>query len=434
MALGLQLLMGRDALSTPRPRQRRRMIRRLRQHELELRRKQHRRQPRHTIDAVSELGGPADREQSRCSVRARPSVAVAAIACLALLAGASGAQAAPVTIGSNLSATPENAQNCGPCTEGLTALSSAQITAPCTGTVIGWSVRGFSESGTGEVKLRVLNPNGSGAYAGAGTSSPITLNSTDEAHHASSSLPISAGDFIGVDVPTNLTFVLADSTSATESVWEHPLPEGGSPTAPSFSGSSEVLINAEIACASTSTLSLSVSKMGTGAGTVTSSDEAINCGVTCSHVYTSGIAVTLTAAPASGSTFTGWSGACTGTGTCQLTMTANESVVATFSGIPPPNPEIIPPPDTKITNSKISAKQSSASFRFVAIGSATGFQCALIKAPKPHRHSSNPSFAECHSPKNYAHLPPGHYTFLVRAFNTAGADLTPASKKFTIHG
>ncbi len=339
-------------------------------------------------------------------------------------------------IGSNLSATPEAAQNCGPCTEGLTALSGAQITAPCTGTVIGWNVRGFSEPGTSEVKLRLLNPNGSGAYAGAGTSSPITLNSTDEVHHASASLPVSAGDFIGVDVSTNLTFVLAAATGATKSVWEHPLPEGGAPTAPSFSGSSEVLINAEVACASTSTLS--VSKMGPGAGTVTSSDGAISCGSTCSHAYSSETVVTLTATPAAGATFTGWSGACTGTSTCRLTITANESVAATFTGTPPPTgippPNSISPPDTKITSSKISAKHSSASFKFIAIGSATGFQCALTKSPKPHHHASKPSFSECRSPKSYTHLQPGRYTFLVRAFNAAGPDPTPASKKFTIHG
>jgi hypothetical protein len=49
--------------------------------------------------------------------------------------------------------------------------------------------------------------------------------------------------------------------------------------------------------------------------------------------------VTLTAAPASGSTFAGWSGACSGTGTCQVTMNADTAVSATFSagpGVPGP--------------------------------------------------------------------------------------------------
>jgi hypothetical protein len=40
--------------------------------------------------------------------------------------------------------------------------------------------------------------------------------------------------------------------------------------------------------------------------------------------------VTLTAAPAAGSAFNGWSGACSGTGTCQVTMSQAQAVTATF--------------------------------------------------------------------------------------------------------
>jgi len=39
----------------------------------------------------------------------------------------------------------------------------------------------------------------------------------------------------------------------------------------------------------------------------------------------------MTATPAAGSTFTGWSGYCSGTGSCQIPMTATRSVTATFS-------------------------------------------------------------------------------------------------------
>jgi hypothetical protein len=75
---------------------------------------------------------------------------------------------------------------------------------------------------------------------------------------------------------------------------------------------------------------LSVTKTGTGTGTVTSSIAGINCGTTCSGDYTSGTSVTLTPTPSS-STFTGWSGACTGTGTCTVAMSAMKSVSATFA-------------------------------------------------------------------------------------------------------
>ena len=83
---------------------------------------------------------------------------------------------------------------------------------------------------------------------------------------------------------------------------------------------------------STTTYALTLTKAGTGAGTVTSSPAGISCGSSCSANYASGTSVTLTAAAASGSTFAGWSGACTGTGACTVSLTAARAVTATFNG------------------------------------------------------------------------------------------------------
>jgi len=81
---------------------------------------------------------------------------------------------------------------------------------------------------------------------------------------------------------------------------------------------------------------LNVSKSGSGSGTVTG--PGINCGTDCSESYTAGTNVTLTATPASGSYFAGWSGDCSGTGSCSLTMNSNKSVTATFNiSNQPPN-------------------------------------------------------------------------------------------------
>src|SRR3989442_10180284 len=55
------------------------------------------------------------------------------------------------------------------------------------------------------------------------------------------------------------------------------------------------------------TFTLTVNKPGAGSGTVTSNPAGISCGATCSAPYNSGTVVTLTAAAAGGSTFTGWS-------------------------------------------------------------------------------------------------------------------------------
>jgi hypothetical protein len=77
---------------------------------------------------------------------------------------------------------------------------------------------------------------------------------------------------------------------------------------------------------------LTVSKAGTGSGTVTSLPAGIACGASCSANFaSSGATVTLTATPASGSTFTGWSGACSGTGACAIAISANTAVTANFS-------------------------------------------------------------------------------------------------------
>ena len=75
---------------------------------------------------------------------------------------------------------------------------------------------------------------------------------------------------------------------------------------------------------------LTVAKSGAGGGTVASSPSGINCGTTCSAVFTNGSTVTLTATADAGSTFSGWSGDCSGTATCTLTMSADHSATATF--------------------------------------------------------------------------------------------------------
>ncbi|MBI4396440.1 MAG: hypothetical protein HY548_05050 [Elusimicrobia bacterium] len=68
-------------------------------------------------------------------------------------------------------------------------------------------------------------------------------------------------------------------------------------------------------------------------GNVTSSPAGINCGnynYTCSAYMDPSSSVTLTPTPAAGRVFTGWSGACSGTGSCTLTVDANKSVTANF--------------------------------------------------------------------------------------------------------
>ena len=84
------------------------------------------------------------------------------------------------------------------------------------------------------------------------------------------------------------------------------------------------------------TYSLAVQLTGEGEGSVASSPSGIECGSTCEALFDLGTKVTLTATAASGSTFTGWSGAgCSGTGSCVVAMSEARSVTATFSGKKP---------------------------------------------------------------------------------------------------
>jgi V8-like Glu-specific endopeptidase len=80
------------------------------------------------------------------------------------------------------------------------------------------------------------------------------------------------------------------------------------------------------------TIPLNVSTVGNGI--VTSTPAGINCGATCSSLFAPNAAVTLNAAPGSGMVFLGWSGACSGTAACTLTLTGATSVGATFGPIP----------------------------------------------------------------------------------------------------
>ena len=76
---------------------------------------------------------------------------------------------------------------------------------------------------------------------------------------------------------------------------------------------------------------LVVARLGSGSGTVTGS--SIDCGLNCSVHLDAGTAVSLTATPAAGSVFTGWSGPCAGTLKCDFTLTASSTVQATFTRI-----------------------------------------------------------------------------------------------------
>jgi len=93
---------------------------------------------------------------------------------------------------------------------------------------------------------------------------------------------------------------------------------------------------------SPSTYTLNVTGSGTGSGIVASQSglsPGINCAVSagtavsgaCTASYPSGTTVTLSATPSGGQAFDGWSGDCTGSGGCTLTLGPNRAVTAAFT-------------------------------------------------------------------------------------------------------
>jgi hypothetical protein len=201
---------------------------------------------------------------------------------------------------------------------------------------------------------------------------------------------------------------------------------------------------------------LTIALAGTGTGTVTGTG-GINCPGACSRTYPAGStsSTTLTATPASGSSFAGWSGGgCSGTATtCTVHLSSAQTVTANFvadaasqpgpvppgpvpPGPVPPGP--VPPgpfpggqPNTGIAGTVVNQHNHTATFRFKATGNATGFQCALVRQ-RAGRRRPKPRFSACHSPKTYRHLARGKYKFYVRAVGLAGADASPAIRAFSL--
>jgi hypothetical protein len=79
------------------------------------------------------------------------------------------------------------------------------------------------------------------------------------------------------------------------------------------------------------TLSVAFQGRAAGASVRVVTPGAFNCTQSCSLAFDAGTAVTLLATPRPGERFAGWSGACSGAGTCTVTMDAAKNVTATFA-------------------------------------------------------------------------------------------------------
>jgi uncharacterized repeat protein (TIGR03803 family) len=155
----------------------------------------------------------------------------------------------------------------------------------------------------------------------------------------------------------------------------------GGPSCPANAFSCGVVF--EVTSGAVTTFNVSVALAGNGNGTVTSNPAGINCGSTCSANFANGTTVTLSASPATGSAFEGWSGSCSGTGNCPLA--AGAEVTAIFNQSPsdfsltPASASIALRPGGQGTDVITIAPQNNAFF-----GNAIQLSCAVTgSAPAP---------------------------------------------------
>ena len=132
------------------------------------------------------------------------------------------------------------------------------------------------------------------------------------------------------------------------------------------------------------TVTLSLAVVGSGSGSVVSTPAGISCPSTCSHAFASGAAVSLTATPGSGSRFAGWSGACTGTGSCAVTTNSATSVTATFTLKPTSKPCVVP----KVKGKSLSAAKRSIKTHNCSVGKIKHATSRTVK--KGHVISQKP--------------------------------------------
>lgn len=131
---------------------------------------------------------------------------------------------------------------------------------------------------------------------------------------------------------------------------------------------------------------LTVSTTGTGSGTVTSDPAGVSCGSTCSFAFAFGASVTLTAAAADGSTFTGWSGDCSGTATtCGLPMTAAHTATATFAANPPPPPPPVHCVVPKLIGKKLKAARTALRKTHCTLGTVKKKRSTMEKGVVIHQ-------------------------------------------------
>lgn len=116
--------------------------------------------------------------------------------------------------------------------------------------------------------------------------------------------------------------------------WQTSLLPGGTPDAENSLGAPQ----AGPVDSASSIYSVEVTVVGDGSGKVTGKPTGISCatsdGSVCTSLYKGGTMLTLTAIPGNNATFAGWTGPCSGAGSCSFVVDGLISVMAQFRAMP----------------------------------------------------------------------------------------------------
>jgi hypothetical protein len=289
-----------------------------------------------------------------------------------------------------------------------TASSSSRFT--------GWSGAGCSGTGTCKMTLsqsealtanfvaeRTLKVGHTGTGSGTVTSSPAGIACGTSCSHA-------------YDQGTKVTLTARPAAGSRFVRWSGG--GCGSKTTCVVTLTQSTVVNARWGAQAT----LTVTRVGSGVGIVTSEPHGIDCSTRCSAVFDVGTKVKLTAKPAHGSRFAGWSGAgCAGTQPCRLTLSQASTVTADFA-------RIVIPPDTRITELKVRHRRHRRGRARVWFTGSGGTGLLSYRCKLDRRR-----FRRCRSPKLYRHLRKGRHTIRVKAVDSQGiADPTPARITFRV--
>ena len=214
-----------------------------------------------------------------------------------------------------------------PCTAQFATGTSVSLAAQA-GTSQVFSAWGGACSGSGACSLTVSSSQSVSATFVAASTLTVTVSGTGSVYSTPAGISCATGTCAAkFATGTSISLSASPGTNQVLSAW------GGSC---SGAGLCSVTLTADATVSATflPTYQLSVSVVGVG--NVTTTPSGISCSTgTCTARFASGAAVALAATPGSQQTLSGWGGACSGTSSCGVTMTADTSVTATFSSYNP---------------------------------------------------------------------------------------------------